>query len=461
MTRRICIDPVTRLEGHGRIELFLDDDGGLKRTLFQIPDFRGFEAFCVGRPAEEMPRITQKICGVCPTAHHIASVKALDALFGVEPPPAGRMIRELMHLAFILEDHLLHFFFLGGPDILAGPDAAPDQRNFWGVVRRLGREMIQKVLTVRRRVRELNALLSGSPLYPVCGLPGGVSLAVRPENRDAIAATCRDALDLVRDVQRLFDRYFLEDADYRRWIEDERFRVRTHAMGLVDPANRVQFYDGALRVVAPNGDETARFSADRYADYLEERVETWTYHKRLHLKSVGWRGLTDGPESGIYRVGALARLNAASGMTTPLAQAEFERLFEILGPGPIHNALAYHWARLVEMLHAAEEMKRLSEQPELTEPTVRRLPETLNPSGIGVCEAPRGTLIHHYEVDGDAMIRSVNLIVATQHNTAAIELTVDRAARAFIGEDGVSKEALSRIEMAYRAYDPCLACATH
>ncbi|HSO19702.1 MAG TPA: nickel-dependent hydrogenase large subunit, partial [Desulfosarcina sp.] len=219
MTRRIRIDPVTRLEGHGRIELFLDDDGRLKQTLFQVPDFRGFEAFCIGRPAEEMPGITQKICGVCPTAHHVASVKALDALFGVDPPPAGRMIRELMHLAFILEDHLLHFFFLGGPDILAGPDADPDQRNFWGVVKRLGREMMGRVLTVRRRVRELNGLLSGSPLYPVCGLPGGVSAAVNPENRAIIEATCNEALTLVQEVLTLFERYFLEDADYRRWIE--------------------------------------------------------------------------------------------------------------------------------------------------------------------------------------------------------------------------------------------------
>lgn len=461
MTRRIVIDPVTRLEGHGRIQLFLDDDGRLTGTRFQVPDFRGFESFCVGRPAEEMPRITQKICGVCPTAHHIASVKALDALFGVEPPPAGRMIRELMHLAFILEDHLLHFFFLGGPDIIAGPDARPDERDFRGVVRRLGREMFRNVLTVRRRVRELNGFLSGSPLYPVCGLPGGVSLAVRPEHRETIAATCRDALALVREVRAIFDRCFLEDAGYRRWIEDERFQVRTYCMGLVDAANRVRFYDGRLRVVDPDGTEAFRFGANRYAEYLEERVETWSYHKRMCLKPVGWRGLVDGPESGVYRVGALARLNAASGMATPMAQAEFERLYNALGPGPVHNALAYHWARLVEMLYAAEEMLRLAERPELTDPEVRRLPETLNETGVGVCEAPRGALIHHYTADGDAMIRAVNLVVATQHNTAAIELTVDRAARAFIGEGGVSKQVLSRIEMAYRAYDPCLACATH
>ena len=461
MSRRILIDPVTRLEGHGRIDIRLDDSGNVARAFFQVPDFKGFEKFCEGRAAEEMPALTQKICGVCPTAHHIAAVKALDDLFDVSPPPAARAIRELMHTAFVFEDHLLHLFYLGGPDILVDGQVHHLKRNVFGALETVGDALGRQAIRVRKKVRDLNAMVSGSALYPVCGLPGGVSRAVPRQARETIAATTAEALALARQLLVMFHDKVLKRKRFRDMARSSIFSLQTYYMGLVDTDGRVNFYDGRIRIVDPQGGTFAHFPADDYLNHLEERVAPGSYMKMLYLKKVGWKGYLDGLDSGLYRVGPLARLNAASGMATPLAQREYERLYAAVGGKPAHNTLLYHWARLIEVLYAAERMVELAASPDLTHPHVRDLPVRSPSTGIGVCEAPRGTLIHHYQTDVRAIVKRLNLLVATQNNAGAICLSVEKAARALIKNGRVTDNLLNGVEMAYRAYDPCLACATH
>jgi F420-non-reducing hydrogenase large subunit len=461
MSKLITIDPITRLEGHGKVEIFLDGNGDVDRAYLQVPDFKGFEKFCEGRAVEEMPALTQKICGVCPTAHHTASSKALDDLFEVEPPSPAKKLRELMYSAFMFEDHLLHFYFLGGPDLVVGSDAAAGDRNVFGIIRKLGPEMGKKVIRIRNRVRKVIGTIGGSPLYPVCGLPGGVSKPLTEEERAEINAVAHEALELAGLTLEIFHERVLKDTAFADLLMGDIFSHRTHYMGLVDDKGKVNFYDGKIRVVNPDGKLFAAFEAKDYLTHLEERVESWSSLKLLYLKSIGWTGFTDGRDSGGYRVGPLARLNASDGMATPLAQQEYERMFETLGPKPVHNTLAYHWARLIEVLYAAERMDELSQDEEITSSKVRSIPSQEPKEGFGVCEAPRGTLFHHYKTNEAGILEELNLLVATQNSAAAICMSVEKAARALIKGGHVSDEILNKVEMAFRAYDPCMACATH
>jgi len=461
MNRRITIDPITRLEGHGKIHIHYDLRGEVERAYLQVPDFKGFEKFCEGRAAEEMPTLTQKICGVCPTAHHTASSKALDALFQTEPPPAAKKVRELLYNAFVFEDHLLHLFVLGGPDFLVGLEAPRDRRHFFGVLNELGAEIVGEVIGIRKRVRNIHARIGGSALYPVWGLPGGIAKPVSEEDRAAIQPVVGEAVEFAKFALGLFDDRVLNKKEYLDLLFHEALRHRTYYMGVVDAEGKVNFYDGRLRVVDPNGEEAFQSDAGDYWKHMEERVDPVTYLKPLYLKGIGWKGYVDGEESGVYRVGPLARLNASEGMATPHAQAEYERMYDTVGGKPSHHTMAYHWARLIELLYAAERMAQLVEDEELTSPQVRNLCSPRVGEGVGVCEAPRGTLIHHYQGDEDGMITQANLLVATQHNGAPISMSVEKAARFFARRSEVSDKTLNLVEVAFRAYDPCLACATH
>jgi F420-non-reducing hydrogenase large subunit len=461
MSRKITINPITRLEGHGKIDIFLDAQGDVERVYLQVPEFRGFEKFCEGRAAEEMPALTQKICGVCPIAHHIASSKTLDALFNVTPPPAAQKIRELMYNVFMMEDHLLHFYFLGSPDFVIGPNAPKAERNIIGVIGKVGVEIGKKVIDIRSRLRSVNAIISGSPLYPVCGLPGGVSKSLTEQDRENIKAATRDAVEFAKFTLKIFDDVVLKNKSYVDLIVSDTYCHKTYYMGLVDDNNKVNFYDGKIRVVNPQGKEFAKFEAKDYCEHLEELPVPWSYVKMLYLKKVGWKGFIDGGDSGIYRVAPLARLNVSDGMATPIAQAEYEKLFDTLGGKPVHNTLAYHWARLVEVVYAAERINELVNDPELTNPKVRNIPNQPPTEGVGVCEAPRGTLFHHYKTDENGILQKVNLLVATQNNAAAICMSVEKAAAGLIKAGKISDGILNMIEMAFRAYDPCFGCATH
>jgi len=459
--KKITIDPITRLEGHGKIEVFLNDTGDVDRAYLQIPELRGFEKFCEGRPAEEMPRITPRICGVCPTAHHMASTKALDDLFKVEPTPAAKKIRELMYCAFQAEDHILHFFFLGGPDFVVGPQAPAAERNVLGVIAKAGIEAGSKVIEVRKRLRGVIETIGGKAIHPVCGLPGGVSKPVIEEERIKFIETAEYALDFSKWALELFDSIVLKNKEYVTLVTGDTYKQRTYYMGLVDKNNRLNFYDGELRVVGPDGKEFAKFKGQDYLEHIREHVEPWTYVRFSYLRKVGWKGFVDGEASGVFRVNSLARLNVADGMATPLAQKAYERMYETLGGKPVHNTLAFHWARLIEALYASERMLELARDPEITSPEVRNIPTAVPKEGIGVIEAPRGTLFHHYKSDERGILTEVNLIVATQNNAAAICMDVEKAAKSLIHKGEVSDGLLNMIEMAFRAYDPCMACATH
>ncbi|MCL8206454.1 MAG: Ni/Fe hydrogenase subunit alpha [Actinomycetia bacterium] len=459
--RRITIDPITRLEGHGKIDIFLDEQGQVERAYFQVPELRGFEKFAEGRPAEEMPQITSRICGVCPTAHHLASTKALDALYQVTPPPAARKIRELVYSTFMTEDHALHFYFLGGPDFVVGPTAPAAERNVLGVIARVGMEVGQKVIAMRRRLRELIALVGGKAVHPVLGLPGGVAKRLSPEDQARFQEVARDAVEFARFTLGIFQDVVLKNSEYVDLIRGDAFTHRTYYMGLVDERNRVNFYDGRVRVVSPEGKELTTFAAADYLDHVAEHVEPWSYVKFCYLKPVGWKGFVDGPESGIYCVAPLARLNVADGMATPLAQEAYEQFYATLGGKPVHHTLAMHWARLVELLYAAERLLELAEDPEITSPEIRTLPTATPSEGAAIIEAPRGTLIHHYQTDERGLVRGVNLIVATGNNHAAICMSVKSAAQAVIKNGEVREGLLNMVEMAFRAYDPCFGCATH
>jgi F420-non-reducing hydrogenase large subunit len=461
MAQKITIDPITRLEGHGKIEIFLDDRGDVERAFLQVPELRGFEKFSEGRAAEEMPRITPKICGVCPTTHHMASGKTLDDLYKVEPPPAAKKIREMVNSAFMAEDHALHFFFLGGPDFIVGPAAPKGLRNILGVIEKVGLDAGKTVIGIRKRLRAVIAKQGGRVIHPVCNLPGGVSKGVTKEDRDEYIQTGKDAVEFAQFALEAFGDIVLANKDYVDVIIGDLYRHETYYMGLVDSKNRVNFYDGDIRVVDPSGAEFAKFKPREYLDHIAEHVEPWSYIKFPYLKNVGWKGFVDGKDSGVYRVAPLARLNAADGMATPRAQVEYEKLYEALGGKPAHNTLAYHWARLIELLYAAERLLELAQDEEILDPNVRTLPTQIPTEGVGVVEAPRGTLFHHYITDERGIIEKANLIVATVNNSAAMCMSIERAARGLIQGGKVDDGLLNQVEMAFRAYDPCLACATH
>ena len=460
-TRTITIDPITRLEGHGKIDIFLDAQGEVERAYFQVPELRGFETFSIGRPAEDMPQITSRICGVCPTAHHMAGTKALDDLYKVEAPPTGRKIRELVYNTFMLEDHALHVYILGGPDFIVGPDAPKALRNVVGVIQKVGVDVGKKVISMRRRLRDLISYFGGKVIHPVLGLPGGVSKGLNPDNLAGFKQLAEDGVEFAQFTLQVFKDIVLKNPEYVKLITSDTYTHKTYYMGMVDENNRVNFYDGKIRVVDPSGKEYAKFPAQKYLDYVAEHVEPWSYVKFCYLKPLGWKGFIDGPESSIYSVAPLARLNAADGMATPQAQKAYEEYFATLGGKPVHFTLANHWARVIEMLQAAERIRELVNDPEITGKTIRTIPTATPTVGIGVVEAPRGTLFHHYETDEKGLIKKANLIVATQGNSARMAMGVEKSAKGLIHQGKVDDGLLNMIEMAFRAYDPCHGCATH
>jgi len=459
--KTITIDPVTRLEGHGKISIFLDDAGNVADAYLQVPELRGFEKFCVGRPVEEMPRITTRICGVCPEAHMMASAKACDAVYHVDLPRTARLLRELLYVIFFVTDHATHFYALGGPDFVMGPDAPKAQRNILGVIHKVGVEIGRQVIQLRGTCHEIIKKMGGKAVHPIGALPGGMSKGMTGEERNEILKAGKDAVEFAKFSIGLFNSLVLGNKGYVDLILSDGFTHRTYNMGLVDEKNHVNFYDGLVRVTGPEGKELAKFKPADYLEHLVEHVEPWTYLKFPVLRKVGWKGLVDGPESGIYKATPLSRLNVSEGMATPLANEEHDRMYKTLGGKPVHQTLATHWARLVELLYAAERWVELVSDPEVTGPEYRVVPDQTPDEGVGVVEAPRGTLYHHYKTDPRGILLESNLIVGTTNNNAAINLSVKKAAMSLIKGGHVDDGILNTVEMAFRAYDPCFGCATH
>ncbi|MCC6964151.1 MAG: Ni/Fe hydrogenase subunit alpha [candidate division Zixibacteria bacterium] len=465
--KSIVIDPITRLEGHGKIHLFVNDDGGLANCYFQIPELRGFEKFCQGRPVEELARITTRICGVCPDAHHMAAAKAADAVYGVTIPPAARKLRELMYNAFYAGDHTTHFYALGGPDFVCGPDAPKAERNILGVIAKVGIDAGKKVIAQRARGQRVIEIIGGKKVHPVTSLPGGLSKGITKEEQQEIIKIGQEMVEFAKFTVQVLNDVVLANKAYVDLILSDTYTHQTYNMGLVDSNGHVTFYDGEVRVTAPDGSKHAQYEPKNYLDYVAEHVEPYSYLKYPFLKKVGWKGFVDGMDSGVYKASPLSRLNVSDGMATPLAQAEYERYYETLtgdrsGKKPVHSTLATHWARVVELVFACEATLQQAQDEEILSPNVLNVPTGIVGEGVGIVEAPRGTLTHHYKTDQNGIVTEANLIVGTTNNNAPITMSIKRAAEGLIKKGSkITDGVLNRIEMAFRAYDPCFGCATH
>src|SRR5512136_449896 len=460
--QRITIDPITRLEGHGKIEIFLNEQGNVTNTYFQIPELRGFERFCVGRPVEEMPLLTNRICGVCPEAHHMAAAKAADAVYHVDPPRTAKMLRELLYSGFYFTDHTTHFYALAGPDFVMGPDAPVAERNILGVIHKVGLEIGGKVIQARKYGHHIVELIGARKVHPATSIPGGLTKGITKEQAAEIAEMGRWGVEFAQFSLKLFNDIVMGNSAYLDLILGDVYTHRTYYIGLVDENNKVNFYDCRVSVVEPEGKRIGKYPANEYTVWIAEHVVPWTYLKFPYLKKIGWKGFVDGKDSGVYCATPLSRLNASDGMATPLAQEEYERFYSTLGGKPVHQRLATHWARLIELLYAAERWVELATDEQIPSPKFHTIPTEKPTEGVGIVEAPRGTLTHHYTTDERGVLTKVNLIVGTTNNYAPISMSVNKAATSLIKQGAVVTEGmLNMVEMAFRAYDPCFGCATH
>jgi F420-non-reducing hydrogenase large subunit len=459
MGQTIVIQPVTRIEGHAKVTIQLDDQGNVADTMVNVVELRGFEKFCIGRPVEEMPRIVTSICGVCPWSHHLASAKACDAVFGVEIPPAARKLRELANSIAYMEEHILHFYFLAGPDFVMGPGADYSVRNVIGIAQ-AAPEIGKKVVHSRHLAGRMLEVLAVKPIHPVAAVPGGFSKPMRKEELALLGPMAQEMLEFAK-----FSMAFGKKEIFPKYLDAVKTLgvIRGGFLGTVKKDARgqgaLELYDGELRMMDAEG-KIEDFKAADYTDYIAEHVEPWTYLKFPYMKKAGSLSMDLDNPVGVYRTNTLARLNVADFIDTPLAQAELEEFRKTFGR-PAQYTLLYHWARLIELLYNAENVVRLLQDPEICSPEVRKKVEPRAGRGVGCTEAPRGTLIHDYETDANGILTNVNLIVGTTHNNAPINMSVKRAAKDLIQGGKYDEAVLNKVEMAIRAYDPCLSCATH
>jgi F420-non-reducing hydrogenase large subunit len=455
MAKTLVIQPVTRIEGHAKITIQLNDAGNVDLARVNVIELRGFEKFCLGRAVEDLPRITPRICGVCPWSHHLAAAKACDAVFGVDPPPAAKKLRELCNSVAYMEEHILHFYFLAGADFLLGPDADYSIRNVIGILK-AAPEIAQRVVKVRHMAAHMLEILAGKAIHPQAAVPGGFSKALAPQDRDELRKMANETLDLAK-----FSIAFAKENIFPKYLETVKTLgvITTGFLGTVQDNGALNLYNGKLRMMAPDG-SFEDFPYDRYTDYISEHIESWSYLKFPYAKKWGGFSMDLEKPSGIYRTNTLARINVCDFIDTPLAQAELEEFRQKFGR-PAQLTLLYNWARLIELLYNAENVIRLLEDPEITSTETRVKVTPRAARGIGCTEAPRGTLIHDYTTDADGMITNVNLIVGTTHNNAPINMSVTQAAKSLIHDGKYDQGVLNTVEMSIRAYDPCFSCATH
>ncbi len=453
--KKIIIQPVSRIEGHAKVTIQLDDTGNVQDAKMQVIELRGFEKFCIGKPVEELPRITTSICGVCPWSHHLASSKACDAVFGVEPPPAGKKLRELCNSVAYCEEHILHFYFLAGADFVMGPDEDYSVRNVIGIAQKYP-EIGKKVVRCRWLAAEMLDVISGKAIHPVTSVPGGYSKPLKPEELEKLKPMANEIFEFAK-----FSIDYAKKNIFPKYLDavKEIGVIETGFLGTVKEDGALDLYDGKLRMMTPDG-KYEDFTYEQYTDYIAEHVEPWSYLKFPYMKKAGEFSMDLVSPKGIYRTNTLARLNVCDYIPTPLAQAELEEFRKNFGR-PAQLTLLYNWARLIELLYNAENVVRLLNDPEITSTDIRVPVKPREARGVGCVEAPRGTLIHDYETDANGIVKNVNLIVGTTHNNAPINMSVLKTAKTYIKDGKYDQGILNRIEMAIRAYDPCLSCATH
>lgn len=449
MPQQILIDPVTRIEGHSKITIQLDDEGVVQDAHFHVTQMRGFEKFCEGRPFYEMPSLMERICGICPISHLLASAKACDALMAVRVPATAVALRRILNLAQHLQSHALSFFHLSAPDFVLGLDADPAVRNIVGLLQ-VNPAMARDGIRLRQFGQQIIEWLAGKRIHPAWVVPGGVNAALSAETRDRILANIPEMLEITARTlawfKPTFERFSAEVAVFANFP--------TLFMGLVTDDGALEHYDGKLRFMDAKGGLVAdRVEPARYQDYIAEAVEPFSY-----LKSPFYRPL--GYPDGIYRVGPLARLNLADRCGTPRADQELAE-FRQLQDGPVMSSFYYHYARLIEIMYDLERIEQLLHEPDILDSHVRAAGGPNAREGVGVSEAPRGTLIHHYRIDDNGLITWANLIIATGHNNLAMDRGVLQVARRFVHGPQLQEGMLNRVEAVIRAYDPCLSCSTH
>lgn len=465
-SKRITVDPITRLEGHGKIEIFLDDNGNVENVYWQVPELRGFERFCVGRKVTELNQITARLCGVCPGAHHMASTKAIDECYNTKPTEAAYQIRDIFYNAHFVHSHIAHFYALASPDFVMGPAAAAAERNVLGVVGVVGLELGSAVLKARSQAQKIQAMIGGKATHPVMGVPGGVSQPISKEMQKEFIPMAENLVEFAKTSVQVFKDVVLANKEYVDIISNpDLYYHETYYMGMVNKKNQLEFHDGPIRVVDQQGKEKYKYDAKDYLDYVAEAVEPWSYEKFPYLKQIGYKGLVDGPGSGIYRATPLSRLNCAESISTPYANdafKEYKETFKSLGvTGPVHFTLATHWARIIEMLYAAERCLENAQDKDLTNSDIKQWDISPGGRGVGCVEAPRGTLTHDYVCDEDGIVTACNLVVGTTNNNGPMNMSVAKVAKTLIRNGEISPGLLNMVEMGFRAYDPCNSCATH
>jgi len=449
MAERILIHPVTRIEGHAKISIYVDDAGAVESAQFHVVEFRGFEKICQGRPFHEMPGLMSRICGICPVSHILTSAKACDDLLGVEIPTAALLQRELVNYAQILQSHALSFFHLSSPDLLLGFDAPPAKRNIFGLLE-ADPDFARRGIRLRKFGQRIIELMGGKRIHPSWATPGGVLHTVDAQERAEIAMGVPEALDSIKlalaRLKSLLDSFPDEIAHLGDFP--------SLFLGMVSKNGELAYYDGVIRIVDAEGNIVADgLDPQRFHTYLGEACEEWSYMKFPYYKPLGYPG-------GMYRVGPLARLNIAESAGTPLADREL-REFKQRGKGAVCQSFHYHLARLVEMLHCVERIEEIASDPKLLEGHVQAKAGQNHNQGVGASEAPRGTLFHHYTADDNGLIQKANLLIATSQNNLAMNKTVEQAAMRFVRPGSLSEEMLNRVEAGIRCYDPCLSCSTH
>jgi NAD-reducing hydrogenase large subunit len=448
-TTKITIEPVTRIEGHAKVTIHMNEDGSVDHAYFHVNEFRGFEKFCEGRLVTEMQQITPRICGICPVSHHLAASKAGDAALGCPPPRPANLLRELMHMGQMIQSHGMHFFELAGPDLILGFDHDPATRNVVGLIN-ADPELTLKAVRLRKYGQAIISELGERSIHPMFAVPGGVTRAFTATGREKLLAGLDEQIATVQGAIQIFKDWMMRNMD-----DINRFAVfPTSYFGLVTPTNSLELYEGNIRLKGRDGNELVKFAPKDYLDHIAEHVEDWSYLKFPYYKPLGF-------PDGAYRVGPLGRLNTVDQIDTPLANEEF-KLFKQLNHGlPVENTLHYHYARLIETLFAAERVRVLLNDPDILSTDILNTRQNPQERGVGCLEAPRGTLIHDYHINENLQLTSVNLIVSTGHNNYAMSKAVDSVAKAYVHGPNVEEGMLNRVEHAIRAHDPCLSCSTH